>query len=63
MDMYSSSTLKTIDNPLIERRLLLAIAMRGKWGDNNIVVLDDSDCYLLTNKQVEEVLRLRRKIG
>lgn len=50
---------REINNPTIELRLLSAIALRGKFTDNNTVVLDNQDWYILTDKQVEDVLKMR----
>lgn len=50
-----------IDNPKTELRLLSAIAMRGKFTDNNTAVLDDQDWYILTDKQVTAVFERRKQ--
>lgn len=52
---------KPITNPVIELRLLSAIATRGKFADNNVVLLDGRDWYILSDRQVKDVLELRRK--
>lgn len=50
---------RKINNPTIELRLLSAIALRGRFTDGNIAVLDNQDWYILTDKQVEDVLKMR----